>query len=64
MKRLLIFVAVLASLQLLAGSGPVLKFDQTTLDLGEAEPNSKVEAVFHFVNAGDAPLEIKSVKPG
>ena len=45
-------------------SGPVLKFEQVTVNLGNIEAGAKATAVFHFRNTGDSQLVIKAVKPG
>ena len=42
---------------------PRLVADQTELDLGLHEPGPKLEFNFRLQNTGDAPLQIKDVKP-
>ena len=48
----------------LAANGPKLVFENLKVDLGKVDPGSKVEVTFPFHNAGNAVLEIFSVKPG
>lgn len=43
-------------------SGPRIKFDTTTIDLGELGQGSNVEFIFAFTNIGDEPLILTSVK--
>jgi len=47
-----------------AGPSPRVKFDATTVDLGDVVRGNDAVAEFSYANAGDAPLKILSAKPG
>jgi hypothetical protein len=47
--------------QMAAAEAPDIQFETTTYDFGEANPNSVVEHLYTFKNAGNAPLAIAKV---
>jgi hypothetical protein len=50
------------SLNLVSGSGPVISFDNETLDYGTIEQNADGERFFKITNTGTEPLIISSCK--
>ena len=46
------------------GPAPRLRFDATTIDLGDVVRGNDAVAEFAYTNAGDGPLKILSAKPG
>jgi len=63
MKNLVCAALMLASIWA-HGAGPELTFDQTTVNAGAVDPDTRIEAVFRFTNTGDDTLQIHSIKPG
>ena len=46
------------------GPGPHIKFDTTSVNLGDVVRGADAVATFTYHNTGDAPLRILSAKPG
>jgi hypothetical protein len=50
--------------QVKAASGPEIRFEAESLELGEAVRGELLEATFIYHNAGDQELKILKAKPG
>jgi hypothetical protein len=59
---ILAFIALYATAQAQAQSGPVMTFDTTTIDYGIINQGAEAIWKFKFTNTGNEPLIIKTVK--
>jgi hypothetical protein len=64
MKQILSILAliVFGALTVAAQSGPVMTFEQTTIDYGTIDKGAEPHREFKFTNTGDEPLIIKGAK--